>query len=97
MPTDETSPQIFAALLKRAVAHGHRVPPEADLNPAVLDAINAAAAAWPRVPSVLINKAQTTFARSELTRAAAAKPTTPINLNPPAQSAGPNTPSGPGG
>lgn len=82
MPTDDAS-QVFAALLKRAVTHGHRVPPEAQLNPAVLDAINAVAAAWPRVPAVLINKAQTTFARSELTRAAAAKPTTPIDVNPP--------------
>lgn len=85
MPSDDASNQTFAALLKRAVAHGHRVPPEADLNPAVLDALNAVAAAWPRVPAVLINKAQTTFARSELTRAAAAKPTTPINVNPPAR------------
>lgn len=83
MPTEHTSPHTFAALLKRAATHGHRVPPEADLNPAVLDAINAVAAAWPRVPAVLINRAQTTFARSELTRASAAKPTTPINLNRP--------------
>ena len=83
MSTDNTSQATFAALLKRAATHGHRVPPEADLNPAVLDAINAVAAAWPRVPAVLINKAQTTFARSELTRASAAKPTTPFNLNPP--------------
>ncbi|OBH18811.1 hypothetical protein EHH44_04165 [Mycolicibacter terrae] len=83
MPTDDASSQTFATLLKRAATHGHRVPPEADLNPAVLDAINAVAAAWPRVPAVLISKAQTTFARSELTRASAAKPTTPINLNRP--------------
>ena len=83
MPTDDASPATFAALLKRAATHGHRVPPEADLNPAVLDAINAVAAAWPRVPAVLISKAQTTFARSELTRASAAKPTTPISLNRP--------------
>lgn len=83
MPTDDASRQTFAALLKRAVDHGQRVPPEAGLNPAVLDALNAVASAWPRVPAVLINKAQTTFARSELTRASAAKPTTPIDLNRP--------------
>ncbi|OMC11234.1 hypothetical protein A5735_15370 [Mycolicibacter heraklionensis] len=83
MPTDDASRESFAALLKRAATHGHRVPPDADLNPAVLDAINAVAAAWPRVPAALINKAQSTFARSELTRASAAKPTTPINLNQP--------------
>jgi hypothetical protein len=81
LPPDDASPQTFAALLKRAATHGHRVPPEADLNPAVLEAINAVAGAWPKVPAVLINRAQTTFARSELTRASAAKPTTPINLN----------------
>lgn len=83
MPTDDASQATFAALLKRAATHGHRVPPEADLDPAVFDAINAVATAWPRVPAVLINKAQITFARSELTRASAAKPTTPFNLNPP--------------
>ncbi|OBG31666.1 MULTISPECIES: hypothetical protein [Mycolicibacter] len=83
MPTDDASQVTFAALLKRAATHGHRVPPEADLNPAVCDAINAVAAAWPRVPAILINKAQTAFARSELTRASAAKPTTPFNLNRP--------------
>ncbi|CAJ1499855.1 hypothetical protein MU0083_002286 [[Mycobacterium] kokjensenii] len=81
MPTDNASPQTFAALLKRAMTHGYPAPAEADLNPAVLDAINAVAAAWPRVPAVLVNKAQTTFARSELTRASAAKPTTPISLD----------------
>lgn len=92
MPTDDASPTTFAALLKRAATHGHRVPPEADLNPAVLEAINAVAAAWPRVPAVLINKAQTTFARSELTRASAAKPTTPIDLNRPGRKYRPGPP-----
>lgn len=81
MPTDGDSSQTFAALLKRAVRHGHPAPIEAGLDPAVLDAVNAVAAAWPRVPSTLINSAQHTFARSERTRASAAKPTTPINLN----------------
>jgi hypothetical protein len=81
MPPDAQSSQTFAALLKRATVHGHPAPAEAELNPVVLDAINAVAAAWPRVPAALINKAQTMFARSELTRASAAKPTTPIDLN----------------
>lgn len=84
MPTDGDA-QTFAALLNRAVRHGHRAPAEAGLDPAVISALNAVAAAWPRVPAALINKAQTTFARSELTRASAAKPTTPFNLNPPAR------------
>lgn len=84
MPKDGASSR-FAALLKRAVTHGHPAPADAGLDPAVLAAVNAVAAAWPRVPAALINKAQTTFARSELTRTSAAKPTTPINLNRPAQ------------
>ncbi|RAU95194.1 hypothetical protein [Mycolicibacter senuensis] len=84
MPTDGDA-QTFAALLNRAVRHGHQVPAEAGLDPAVISALNAVAAAWPRVPAALINKAQTTFARSELTRASAAKPTTPFKLNPPAR------------
>lgn len=75
--------RTFTALLDRALRHGHPAPAEADLDPAVLTAINAIAAAWPRVPAALINKAQNTFARSERTRVSAAKPTTPINLNPP--------------
>lgn len=83
MPTDAESPRKFSALLQRALAHGHRVPAEAGLDPAVVTAINAVAAAWPRVPAALINKAQNTFARSERTRVSAAKPTTPININPP--------------
>ena len=83
MPTDAESPRKFSALLQRALGHGHRVPAESDLDPAVLAAIDAVAAAWPRVPAALINKAQNTFARSERTRASAAKPTTPININPP--------------
>lgn len=82
MPTDDESSQTFAALLNRAVIHGHPVPVEAVLDPAVLTAINAVAAAWPRVPAALISKARTTFARSERTRASAAKPTTPITFNP---------------
>ncbi|BBZ23478.1 MULTISPECIES: hypothetical protein [Mycobacteriaceae] len=94
-PDDPVSSQTFAALLKRATTHGHPAPPEAGLNPAVLDAINAVAAAWPRVPAALINKAQTTFARSELTRASAAKPTTPINLNQPGRTRHPG-PAGTG-
>lgn len=81
MAPDAVSSQTFTALLKRAVAHGHPAPAEAALDPAVLEAVNAVAAAWPRVPAVLINKAQTVFARSELTRVSAAKPTTPIDLN----------------
>jgi len=81
MPKNGESSQIFAALLKRAVTHGHPPPAEAGLDPAVLSAVNAVAAAWPRVPAALINRAQTTFARSELTRSSAAKPTTPIDLN----------------
>lgn len=81
----DASSQTFSALLKRAVAHGHQVPAEADLDPAVLAAVNAVAAAWPRVPAALINKAQNTFARSEHTRVSAAKPTTPLNINPPAR------------
>ncbi|MEB3022507.1 hypothetical protein [[Mycobacterium] crassicus] len=83
MATDPESPRKFSALLKRAVAHGHPAPAEADLDPAVLAAINAVATAWPRVPAALINKAQNTFARSERTRVSAAKPTTPLNINPP--------------
>ncbi|MDD7814097.1 hypothetical protein [Mycolicibacter sinensis] len=83
MSTDGESSQTFTALLKRAVAHGHPAPAEATLDPAVLSAVNAVAAAWPRVPAALINKAQNVFARSELTRKSAAKPTTPINLNRP--------------
>ncbi|BBX22247.1 hypothetical protein MTER_16580 [Mycolicibacter terrae] len=83
MPPDAASSQTFTALLKRAVSHGHPAPADAGLDPAVLDAVNAVAAAWPRVPAVLINKAQTVFARSELTRVSAAKPTTPIDLNRP--------------
>ena len=83
MPPDAASPRQFSALLKRAVAHGHPAPAEAGLDPAVLAAINAVAAAWPRVPAALINKAQNTFARSERTRVSAAKPTTPININQP--------------
>lgn len=83
MPTDGDA-LTFTALLNRAVRHGHPAPAEAELDPAVLTAVNAVAAAWPRVPAALINKAQTTFARSELTRASAAKPTTPFNLNRPA-------------
>ncbi|MGV0627287.1 hypothetical protein [Mycolicibacter minnesotensis] len=84
MATSETSRQaLFAALLKRAATHGHRVPPGVDLNPAVLDAINTVADSWPRVPAMAVNRAQTTFARSELTRASAAKPTTPISLDRP--------------
>lgn len=83
MPPDAASSGQFSALLKRAVAHGRPAPAEADLDPAVLTAINAVAAAWPRVPAALINKAQNTFARSERTRVSAAKPTTPININPP--------------
>lgn len=75
--------RTFTTLLDRAVLHGHPVPAEADLDPAVFTAINAIAAAWPRVPAALINKAQNTFARSERTRVSAAKPTTPINLNRP--------------
>ena len=81
MPQDGAASQTFAALLKRAVTHGHRATAEAELDPAVLAAINAVATAWPRVPAALINKAQNTFARSERTRALTAKPTTPINLN----------------
>lgn len=83
MPTDAESPRKFSTLLQRAVRHGHPVPADADLDPAVCTAINAIAAAWPRVPAALINKAQNTFARSERTRVSAAKPTTPINLNRP--------------
>lgn len=81
MPTDDESSQTFAALLNRATIHGHPAPAEARLDPAVLTAINAVAAAWPRVPAALISKAQTTFARSERTRVSAAKLTTPITLN----------------
>lgn len=85
MPTDAESPRKFSALLKRAVAHGYPAPDDADLDPAVLTAINTVAASWPRVPAALINKAQNTFARSERTRVSAAKPTTPIDVNPPAR------------
>lgn len=81
MPT-EGDTSTFAALLKRATRDGQPVPADAGLDPAVVAAVNAVAAAWPRCPAALINKAQTTFARSELTRASAAKPTTPFNLNP---------------
>lgn len=83
MDPDDASAQTFAALLNRAVIHGHPTPAEAVLDPAVLNAINAVAAAWPRVPAALISKARTTFARSERTRASAAKATTPIAFNPP--------------
>jgi hypothetical protein len=83
MPPDAASSQTFTAQLNRAGSPGNPAPADAGLDPAVLDAVNAVAAAWPRVPAVLINKAQTVFARSELTRVSAAKPTTPIDLNRP--------------
>lgn len=89
MSTDAAAPRTFSAVLKRAMDHGQPAPADTDLDPAVLAAVNAVAAAWPRVPVALINKAQNTFARSERTRVSAAKPTTPININPPRRTARP--------
>lgn len=82
-PTADEVRQTFAALLNRAVLHGHPAPAEAGLDPAVLTAINAVARAWPRAPAALISKARTTFALCERTRISATKATTPLNVNRP--------------
>ena len=60
--------QAFAASLVRATAAGELAPADTGLHPAVVDAINAVARAWPNVPDDLIFKAHKSFARHEAAR-----------------------------
>jgi hypothetical protein len=62
-PTLDELRQVFAELLVRAVADGEMPPTETGLHPAVLDAIENVARAWPDVPDELIFMAHKGFAR----------------------------------
>lgn len=65
-PTLDELRQAFAELLVRAVAHGEMPPSETGLHPAVLEAIENVARAWPDVPDELIFKAHKGFARYQV-------------------------------
>ena len=69
-PTLDELRQAFAELLVPATAEGRLAPAETGLHPAVVDAIDNVARAWPNVPDELIFKAHRSFARYEATRRA---------------------------
>jgi len=64
-PTLDELHKAFVDLLDRAAAHGSSTPVETWLHPAVLDAIDSVARAWPEVDEALIAKAHRRFARYE--------------------------------
>lgn len=69
-PTLDELRQAFAELLVRATAAGELAPTDTGLHPAVVNAIDKVARAWPNVPDELIFKAHKSFARYEATRRA---------------------------
>ena len=69
-PTLDELRHAFAELLVRATAAGELAPADTGLHPAVVDAIDKIARAWPNVPDELIFKAHKSFARHEASRRA---------------------------
>ena len=69
-PTLDELRQAFAELLVRATAEDGLAPTQAVRHPALVDAIDNVARAWPNVTDEPIFKAHKSFARYEATRRA---------------------------